>query len=355
MAEHGLVVTDLVGTTRAFLEAYGLKLTRAINGAAKLEFSAATDDPKARELLIGKRAIKLYRDGVLRFMGVLGEPFVDGPDSVSCVAYDPFFFLKAAHVGDTTLADVTYTGTDAGAIAWDLIESLGYETHLRQGSIAASVSRDRTYEPGKSIAEAITQLAEVDGGFYFRVDPVDGAGATFGEFTVLYPDAGVNRERVRFEFGDGTLGNISGEGLEVERFLPVNAVVAVGNAQNEGDPVPVASASSTESQTEYGVFPEWLALSDVVDSATLQEHADEELRADPPVALRFNAVEGGPMLWDDFDIGDTVQVRVDNGRTLVTGPVRVNQVTLEVDDDTGAERLTGLVLESPNAVAQEVR
>jgi hypothetical protein len=348
MAEHGLVVTDLIGTTRAFLEAYGLKLTRAINGAAKLEFSAATDDPKARELLIGKRAVKLYRDGVLRFYGVLGEPFIDGPDAVSCVAYDPFFFLKAAHVGSPSLAPWTYTGWDAGAIAWELVNGLGYETHLRQGNVAASVNRDRTYEAGKSIAEAITQLAEVEGGFYFRVDPVDGEGATFGTFNVLYPDAGVTRERVRFEYGDGTLGNISGEGLEVERFMPVNAV-------NEGDPVPVAVAEDSASESEYGTCPEWLTLSDVVNTATLQEHADEELSPEPPVALRFNAVEGGPVLWDDFDIGDTVYVRVDNGRTLVTGPVRVNQVTVEVDDDTGAERLTGLVLESPNAVAQEVR
>jgi hypothetical protein len=60
------------------------------------------------------------------------------------------------------------------------------------------------------------------------------------------------------------------------------------------------------------------------------------------------------MLFDDFDVGDTVGVYIDNGRTRLSGAFRVNQATLVVDDDSGAERLTGLVLESPTDVPQEV-
>lgn len=355
MAEHALVVTDLVGTNRAFLDGYGLKLTRGVNGLGpgKLEFTAATDDVKARELLIGSRAVKLYRNGVLRFYGIIGEPFVDGADAVRCVAYDPFFFLGPAFVGDASLLPRVYAAVDAGAIAWDLIASLPYETHLRQGVIAASRLRDRTYEPGKSVAEAITQLAEVDDGFYFRIDPVDHAGAEFATFNVLYPDAGTDAPGARFEFGDGTLDNIDSDGLELERFQPVNSVVVVG--AGTGEVVPVASASDADSQGEYGTWPRWVQLSDVVGSGALAEHAREELRAQPPVAIRFNTLETAPTLFDDFDVGDTVYVRIDNGRTLVTGPVRVNQATLEVDDTTGAERLTGVVVESPTVQAQEAR
>lgn len=353
MATHALVVTDLAGTARAFIDGSGIKLTRKINGACFLEFSAATDDPNARELLIGKRAVKLYRDGVLRFCGIIGEPFVDGAFSLPVAAYDPFRYLDAAHVGDVTLAPAVYDATDAGTVAWDLIDALPYETHLVQGTLQASVKRDRTYDPGKSISEAILQLAEVDDGFAFRIDAVDGPGAAFASFNALYPNAGVDRPDVRYEYGDGTLGNIDEGKLEIERFLPVNDVVVTG--AGVGEAVPAEHVEDTGSKAEYGTFPTWQSLSDVVDTATLTEHGRELIYADPPLVARFDALEGAPVLFDDYDVGDTVRVFIDNGRTRAEGTFRVNQATLEVDDDTGAERMTGLILESPTDVPQEVR
>jgi hypothetical protein len=352
VASFALVITDLVGANRAFLDASGIRLTRKVNGACTLEFTAYTDDPNARELLIGKRAVKLYRDGVLRFMGLIGEPFTDSATELAVAVYDPFKFLEAAHVGDATLVPAVYDQTDAGTVAWDLINALPYETHLEQGTLQASVKRDRTYDPGKGIAEAITQLAEVDNGFAFRIDAVDNGGATFASFNALYPLAGVDRPDVRYEYGDGTLANIDESSLKIDRLLPVNDVVVTG--AGVGEAVPAESASSASSKAEYGTFPAWDSASDVSDTTTLLEHATGLVVPDPPVVVQFDDVEGAPMLFDDFDVGDTVGVYIDNGRTRLSGAFRVNQATLVVDDDSGAERLTGLVLESPTDVPQEV-
>lgn len=355
MAAH-VLITNLDSDVQAFLDAYGVQLTRRINGYCEMKFLAATDDPNARELLIGKRAAQLLRDGEIRFMGRLGGPFVDGANWVACNAYDPFFFLKDRHVGDENLAPLVYTDEDAGAIAVDLITDDIVEAGQSNcwiGSIESSVDRDRTYEPGKSIAEAIEQLAEVDDGFFFRMDAL-GEGAKFATFNVMYPDAGDFKPQARFEFGPGTLNNIDEESLEVERFDVVNRVIAVG--AGEGESRPAVEVLHAASRIEYGTYERWLDFSDVTDEATLTEHAQEIINPHPRITIRFDALEGAPALFDDFDVGDTVPVFIDNGRTTVFDKaLRVNEVTLEIDDDTGAERLTGVVLESTAHDIQEIR
>lgn len=359
MHEHRIIITDLLGGQKAFPDVYGLKLTRRINGACSVGFSVATDDHDAIELLIASRVVKYYRDGVLRFAGRIGEPFVERTDYVACAAYDPFFYLTDRHVGAGVMVPgngrdpLVFGSTDAGEIAWELISTHG-DTNLAEGTIAPSVVRDRVYEGGKSIGEAIVQLTEVDDGFFFRIDALDDAAPNFATFNVLYPNSGTVSDQSRFEFGPGTLDNLDEDSLEVERFLPVNRAIVLGGSGG-GPDVPFAVVENAASQDEYGVFEKWLDLGDATDGVTLQQHGLAELSPNPRVTIRCSALEGAPALFDDFDVGDLVRVHVNTGRTIYTGSLRVNQVTLEVDDDTGAETLTGLVMESPATALQGER
>lgn len=347
--EFGLAVIDLQGRTRAFLDAYDVKLTRRINGANMLECSVPSDDSKARELLLGSRALRLYRNGETRFMGVIRSPFVDEANWVRVTAYDPFAHFMDLHVGDESLTPRVFTATDAGAIAEALLFdlSLGGMNHLDTGDVDASVLRDRTYEPGKSIGEAVVELANVDDGFFFRID-ADGlpVGSKFGTFNVIWPTSGESREDVRFEFGEGTRDNIEESSLEIERFDPVNWVVATGGTDLEGSPLAVL-VENAASQSEYGLYQVWAQFSDVTEVTTLRDHAVGFLEPNPRIVARFDALEGAPALFDDFDVGDTVSVYIDTGRVVYDFAARVNQVVLEIGDDSASERLTGIVLETP--------
>lgn len=360
--EYLVSVIDLDGNTLAFLDAYGLKLTRRINGACVLEFSAATDDPNAAHLDIAARAVRLYRDGVLRFCGIIGEPFVDGADFVNVTAYDPIYRYNELVVGDETLSPLIpapEAPVDAAEVAWALILAppLASDPHLEQGTIQESVLRSGIYEAGRAIGDAIKELADADEGFFYRIDAVDpevefSDGGIFGSFNVMYPDAGATTPvGACFEFGPGTRANISEDGLELERFNPVNWVVAVGSDEIPG----IARTVKIEqlaSQAEYGMFQRWLSLPDAPRDAegsqltALRLAAVGAIEQEPRVVVRFDAIEDAPALFDDFDVGDQIGVYIDNGRTIFDGNLRVNEVKLEVDDDTGAERLMGVVAET---------
>lgn len=180
-----LAVTTLGSANLLFLDGHGLEVTRDLNGGVSFSFWLDSRNSALAELMVGKRAIKVYRGGVLRAHGRVWEPIRHGPDQVAIEVRDPWSVVKNRRVR----VDVTYTATDAGTIAWNLIAlQNGYKTtRMRQGSIGASVSRDRTYEAGKLVGEAVEQLAGVSRGFYFTIDPVDGVAGTQSEFRVVGP------------------------------------------------------------------------------------------------------------------------------------------------------------------------
>jgi hypothetical protein len=77
---------------------------------------------------------------------------------------------------------------------------------------------------------------------------------------------------------------------------------------------------------------------------TLQQHADAELRANPIKTFTFDPGPTGPMLWDDFDVGDIVGFRIENGSLIETGTGRVTSASVSVGNG-GAESLSKIVLE----------
>ena len=337
MADWLASVETNAGVAVSFIDPSGLTVVRRLNGGNEAVLEAR--DPKVGDLAIASRSVALYRDGIVRLRGKVWEPLVYRPDSVTVKVHDPWFGLEHRRVRVTT----RYDAVDAGTIAWNLIDDQNTlaTTRISQGSRDDSVVRDRTYERGKPVAEAVKQLSEVINGFWFRLDPVDGVAGTHAEIVVLYPDSGTTRAGVKLEFGEDTIANI--EDYEVSVYLPRNRVTSTG-ALLEGEIEITAVATDAASVTAYGLFDEEVAFTTVETPGTLQEHADEELRADPIKTYSITFGQGAPMLWDDFDVGDIISFYIKNGELTETGAARVVEAIVEVTSEN-SERVKSLVIQ----------
>ncbi len=217
------------------------------------------------------------------------------------------------------------------------------ETGLRVNAGTAGPPRDRTYDMGKNVAEIVTQLAEVDDGFWFRVDPAD-EGPVFSRLELLHPASGLDTA-VSLEWGEGTAGNLAS--VEVNVTPPVNHVLAFG--AGDGEAQLHLSVSDPGSIALHGLLDTTITNPDVSITSTLEQHARDALRPTEQRTLRVEVaslVETAPRPWDDFDVGDLVSVHIRGGGPALnySGSARVTAFTVEVDVD-GVERMTGLDLE----------
>lgn len=256
-------------------------------------------------------------------------------------AVDPLFQLGRAlgrKVVGSTWEAVTFGATDAtdqSQIMWELIDAA--EDHgIIEGSLPASVNRDRTYLPGKQTDQALIEMTEVINGPDFELEPVAGEGTEdLVRFNTFHPRQGSDKSAdVVFVYGAAPSTATSfvhapgGDGI-------VNRVVVVGaplNAEEEESPFatfPAYVAEHAASIAEYGVFEELIPLEDVVEGATLQAHAEAIIaaRAAPIPYFSFTAApeqsdseptgsDGVPPRFGiDYWIGDTIGCRAYLGAT----------------------------------------
>jgi hypothetical protein len=331
-----LALTTTAGQNVALLNDYDqFELTPTLNGAATFKIILDPLDLAAQSLTIGERAIKAYQDGALRFYGKVWEPLEIGDSNVAVTARDPYAEFAQRRVRAVT----TYTGQDAGAIAQARVtaQNTYVNTYLRNGSVQASVSRDRTFNPGQTEGELVANLTEVLNGFFFRIDPVDANPAVMGEIVIRYPDAGISHEEIRFEYGPDTRDNLTGFTLSYS--LPVNRYTAASSQAAGGRISQVAE--DTTSQARYGLFETEVAFSEVTVLATLANYAAGELQPTPPFVISLNPGPDAPRLFTDFTVGDFVRVRVRYGPIDLFTWARVLEATISVDRN-GSESLAGL-------------
>lgn len=210
------------------------------------------------------------------------------------------------------------------------------------GMIPGGPGRDRTYPRGKNVGEAILQLAEVDDGFYFLANPV-ASGSTFSQLVLRYPAPGGD-STASFEFGVGTAANLAK--VQVDVRPPVNFVTAFG--AGDGDEQLVATASDPASIAAYGLVDVSQTFSDVIEQATLDQHARDLLRPEErrtfQVEVSSSTGNGElvtPSPWDDFDVGDTVRLSIRTSALSYTGRALVKAFTVTIDAN-GTERLSAL-------------
>lgn len=227
-------------------------------------------------------------------------------------------------------SDYYFEATDAGQIAWGLInasqqQSAAADFGITQGTIQASVDRDRTDYSFKNIRDAIIQLSEVIDGFDFEVtwDKV---------FNVYYPKIGSRRTDIELTYP----GNIRELSFGRYGMQIANQITARGAGFGPG-----AYKSVADDLTSQGKF--WLRqrivdFNDVSTTATLDEHAAEELRVakeftDIPTLVldQANAPKVGT-----YGIGDEIKIGIDADFD-VFGPVsdwfRIDGMDIALDEN----------------------
>lgn len=339
-------LTDLDGVTVGLIRPRSVTVTRNLNAASTVEVDADGVPALTTAALVrGWRPPDGGGDRVLRACGKIRTALQ------LAAARDTLEGLNIQAVdGMGVLADrlVNTTRTFTATTPRDIVHTLLVDQHLRAWiglditDDAAGPPRDRTYEVGKNVAEAVQQLAEVDDGFYYRVDPVDleveplTGNPFFYRLVLLHPTPG-NDSAASFEFGPGTAGNLAG--VQVDIRPPVNSALAFG--AGDGEAQLVAAAKDEDSIDRYGLMETSRSFPDVVEQATLDQHAREMLRPEERVTFRVRPALTAPRPWDDFDVGDSVRLNIRTEARTFVGRALVKSFTVTVDEN-GTERLSSL-------------
>ncbi len=342
---------SLDGGAIGHLRPRSARVTRTLNGPSIVEVEADSVPLLTTAAVVrgwrapaGGGARVLRASAKVKPVGVVAAR--DSLERITLHATDGFGVLADRYVAtarsftaQTPRAIIDQILDDQNARAW---------TGLSLHSNAGGPARDRTYEVGKNVAEIIQQLAEVDDGFYFRVDPVDlvddGAGnLAFYELVLLHPAPGTDAV-APFGFGEGTMANLAG--VQVDTRPPINHAMAFG--AGSGDTQLVATASDAASIALYGLVDAVASFSDVTVEATLSQHALDMLRPNERRTFRVEvatSTDNGelytPSPWDDFDVGDTVRLGIRTDALTYEGTALVKSFTVTVDAD-GVERLASL-------------
>lgn len=279
--------------------------------------------------------LRVYRDGTLVFSGLWtpqnGGSSADGQSYVNCIFKDAYHRLRSRYMR----VETTFTSQDSGAILKSVVDTTNTlsDTTIRTATAPATETRTRTYEIGKQLGEIGDELTTVLDGFDWYptyLDPTTQSGKTM-QLNIL-ANRGSNREDVRFEFGETTLANINS--YMFTSTLPVTRAIGLGN-------VITSEKSSSPAESVYGTYMTVVSATDVAEQATLDDKAQDAIResvahvsditVDPNLA---------PTYWDDFEIGDTVRVGIDDGAMQLDLSPRINSVEIGLDDSDNVEDMT---------------
>lgn len=227
-----------------------------------------------------------------------------------------------------TAISQTYTAEDIGAIMWDLIDTTQSEANgdfgITQGTIQTSRDADRTYEY-KNIKDAIIQLSEVINSpdFEFTANKV---------FNVYYPKQGIQRTDIAFTYP----GNIISIGYSQDGAEMANQVIA--NGSGFGSERLLSVADNISNRPTYKLRQKIVQYPDVSIQATLDGHADEDLRTSVGLSnLPVVKIDGDvtPVLGS-YGLGDEILLQATRHQDIlepVLGWQRIDAIKVDIDEN----------------------
>lgn len=291
--------------------ASNISVSWKLNRAGALSFSLPLEDENLNDNIVqeGLNYIYFYQDDNLIWYGVLTEVNIDiaGNNQVDLVFKEIFELLEKKR-------NITseYTNTDAGDIAWDLIDLSQNQPNgdlgITQGGIEPTKNRDRTYlnEP---IGEKIIQLTEVREGFDFEITPSLSNPNSFLKFNV-FKRKGTYRKDLQFNLDETNINN-NVKAISYFRSLENLANRVTAEGEGEGLSLNEATVEDTELQAFYGLLEKRTQHKTVSRIDTLTDTAAEELRFFKQglnrIELELNNINNSFGL---YDVGDIIDVRV---------------------------------------------
>lgn len=299
-------------------------LVISLDRAGSFEFDFDLAHEFAPYILEVETCVLVKRYGEIEWSGPVWTVAEATPDSmhVGCVGWLQTLEKRVTKPAWGT--PLSYTATDAGVIALDLLTKSNADggdiNYVFPGTSVTSQSRTRVYQPYSKVLDEIIALSDLESGYDLVVDPAT-------RRLNIYSQYGGSQEEAYFEYG----ANADNVSRTCDASKMANRIIvysAVGAAQ----------ADDTDSQSRYGVFEEAIALSDVRDTTILGAYANAEL-AYRSVPLRFHnfsprSGSNVPVLFEDFNVGDTCYVTAHRGRIQIAKQaVRIFSATVTWPDD----------------------
>lgn len=234
----------------------------------------------------------------------------------------------------------TYSTTEACTIASGIITDMNADASsgITVGTAPSTATRTRTYKKYDNVGRAIQELAEVENGYDWYINP------TTRVFD-MYSSRGTTRPNVHFGYRAGS-DNLASLQRSLDASSLANYVVATGKYGT-------GVSSDATSIAQYGVMEDVVSIGDFASSdynSTLLAVSGAELlvRKQPrqvfsivPKPANYSPSAGNPVPepFAEYDIGDTVYFSGKIGRLNIENqPVRVFGLNISIDE-TGVERV----------------
>ena len=333
MARYRYLVSDVWGNVREEIPFADVSYTPQLNAAGSFQGSLPVEHAKATRAALEPMASAVWveRDRSLVWGGVVAGVAAEATVTVTAAGFWTYF--TARHVRHRK----EYVDTDQLQIVADLVS---YAQTQPDGSIGLQVSmpgegsgvlRTRIYESWerKSIAEAVEELAAMEDGFDFSIEPLYGSDGRPNKVLLLsYPRRGQRRE-IALDLAKNLVGlprwSIDGARLS-------NLVDATGLGDAETMLIATAEAS------DRGAYPRLesvVSYRDEGEFSNLLARADADLaRTRVPVEhLACDVRPDADIKPGAFTLGDTLWCRARRGFVQVDGEYRVTSFTVDVDDE----------------------
>jgi hypothetical protein len=200
----------------------------------------------------------------------------------------------------------TFTATDAGTIAWTLIDESQTSDNpysswgITQGVHPTTKNRDRTYR-FDNVKDSIYKLSNnnLTDGFDFEID-VNKA------FNIYYPTKGSDNFNIVFD--ERTMSNYSFRKPLILGL--VNKIYVLGAGQND-DLIYVTRNASNAYKTDWKLQETIQRETDIIEVATLNDKGDKTLSDNQSPLPEFSAEHVDEIIrWDSYNLGDNIKVNL---------------------------------------------
>lgn len=334
-------------------------LDLALNRPGSCQFNIPMNDDLAPEVLQFITCVKAYRKDQLVWSGyVLTTDDVAHENVLTVNAMGWFEALNRRNLRvEVKFENNTWTG---GAIALNLLnrannqrigplsainpdgDGLIMPTKMIIGSTTDSQIRNRVYPKWQNIGQAIVDLASIENGIDFEVNP---ATRVFNAYPSSFGSP-LRRDRPQAQFGyNWGPNNLRTFSRQIDGSTLTTQVHAWG-------PYGLATAVNPEAAALYGLFEEQINLSEIKDINLLQAYASGEvaLKSAPRTLFSMNPFpyDGTgrvPEPFVDYKIGDQVYftAKAEKRINIERQAIRVYGMKLTVDAE-GNENLEDLQL-----------
>lgn len=275
----------------------------SISNAVGVQIAEKTNTTLDFILLGGYRDIEIRDGEFLMFGGFIDEVKSNagkgsvGSRQVACRGY--FSLFEKRYTGSL----VTYTATDAGEIAWDLINTTQSDGDygdfgITLGVIEPSKDRDRTYRY-RVIQEAIDKLTSDEVQYGFEMEINDSK-----VFNVYYPQKGETKDF----FFDSQYNIDTWQVTRTGMLGMANRVIMFG--EGDGDDMATVTVDAEDSYKEqYFLLEEGYSDKDNGDTDLLTDKGNKQLELCKYPRVIINITHNALFpSYQSYDVGDSVRI-----------------------------------------------